>query len=133
MRIDDGDGGLRGGCVVARHVDFRIAGGCVHDFLRAVVLPEDFCVHQHTAVGRPVEPAQVEHGLRLARPHEVPFSVDPRFHPGVVVVGMCPARGIDLSRGDADGAEGGNGEGRLFPASAVGGLDGSQRRAGAGV
>ena len=104
-----------------------------NDFLLAPVAAEHLRVHQHAARGRLVEPPEVQDRLGLAGAEEVPFAVHPGFDPGVVVVGVCPARRVDLAGGDAHGAEGGHRERTLFAASARGGLQGGEGRRGAGV
>ena len=51
----------------------------------------------------------------------------------MVVVGMCPTRGIDLTGGNTHRTQGSHREGGFLTATAVCGLDRSQRRAGAGI
>ena len=63
----------------------------------------------------------------------MPGSVGPGFYPGVVIVGMCPTRGVHLARRNAHGAEGGNGEGAFLAATPRGGLEGGHGRGGAGI
>ena len=98
------DDGLLHGGVVACHVDFCVARSVAHHILRSVVATKHFGVHQHTARSRLVEPAQIENGLGLAGAEEIPFAVYPGLHPGVVVVGVSPARRVNLAGGNADGA-----------------------------
>ena len=104
------DGLLNGG-VVACNVNLCVARSAAHHILRSVVAAKHFGVHQHTARCRLVEPAQVENGFGLAGAQEVPFAINPCLHPSVVVVGMSPARRVDLTGGNADGAQGGHSKG----------------------
>ena len=131
--VHDGDRRFGGRGVVVDHVDLGVAVGYVHHLFRSVVFAEHFRMHQHTTVSRSVEPSQVEDRFRLAGAEEVPFAVYPGFHPSVVIVGMCPARRIDLARRYADRTEGGYRECRLFAATAVGCLHGCERRTCPGV
>ena len=90
-------------------IDFRVCVGAAYDILRSViVLAVNLCMQQHGSGDRSIEPGQVKHRLGLAGAHEVPFSVRPYFHPGVVVVGVRPARGIYLPRRNARSPQGGN-------------------------
>ena len=83
---------------------------------------------QHRAGGGGVEPAQVQHGLRLAGAQEPPLSVGPGFHPGVVAFRMGPTRGINLTGRNPHAAEGGHAEGRFLAAAAQAVLDRGQGR-----
>ena len=116
------------GSIVVDDVDFGVAGRAAHHLFRTVVTAEHTCMHQHAAGGRSVEPAQVEHGLRLTGTEEIPFAVDPGFHPCVVVVGVGPAGRIDLACGDAHGAQRGHSERTLLATPARGCADGGQGR-----
>ena len=111
-------GGTHGGGIVRSQVDFGVTGIGIHDFASSPITAKDLGVHQHSARSRLVEPGQVEHGLGFAGSHEVPRAIHPHFHPSMVVVGMCPARGIDLPGGNAHGAQGCHGE-RTFLAAAA--------------
>ena len=133
LEVGDGHCGLGGGGVVADYVDFGIVGGDGHDFFRAFVAAEDFGVHQHAAAGGGVEPAKVQDGFGFTGTEEVPLTIRPGFYPGVVVVSMRPSGSVDLTRRNADGAEGGNEQGGLFATAAVGSADGGKGRAGASI
>ena len=127
------DSDLRRGGIVVDDVDLGVAGRAAHHLLRTVVVAEDLRVHQHAARSTLVEPSQVQDRLRLAGPEEVPLSVGPGLHPGVVVVGVGPAGRIDLAGGDAHAPEGRHEQRRLLAAASIGRADGGQGRAGARV
>ena len=82
------------------------------------VIAEHAGVNQHRAGRRTVEPSAVQPLLGLAGPHETPDAVDHRLNPGMVVVAMRPTRGVHLTRGDADGAQGAHQQRGFFPAAA---------------
>ena len=119
--------------IVGGDVDFRIARRAGDYVFRPVVAAEYFRVHQHAARGRLVEPAEIKHRLRLACAEEVPASVHVDLYPGVVVVGMRPARRIYLPRGNTHGAERGHSEGTLFAAASRGGAHRGEGRGSAGI
>ena len=112
--------------VVFGDVDFGIAGGAAYHFLGSVVAAKDLGVHQHAARGRCIEPAQIQHGFGFTGAQEVPLAVHPGLHPSVVVVGVCPPRGVDLACGDAHGAQRCHGKGALLAAAAYGGAHTAQ-------
>ncbi len=97
------------------------------------MVTEDAGVHQHGARGGLVEPRHVKLGFGFARPEERPLAVHPHLDPSVVVVGMRPARRVDLTRGNTHGAHGGHREGRLLAATPLGGTHHGQRRRSAAV
>ena len=119
--------------IVLRDVNLRVAGIAAHHFLRSVVAAEHLRVHQHATGSRLVEPAEVEHRLGLAGSEEVPPAVHPGLHPGMIVVGVRPARCVHLAGRDADGAECRDGEGALLAATPDGGTQRVHRRRGAAV
>ena len=63
----------------------------------------------------------------------MPAAVSPGFHPGVVVVGMCPARGIDLSCRNADRTQGCNRKRGFLTTATDGSVHTCQRGQGAGI
>ena len=128
QHLDRSHGGIIGRNIYLREV--RIPG---HHFLDSVVITKDIRVHQHTAAGRGVKPTQIEHRLRLAGAQEVPFAIGPGFHPSMVVVGMRPARGVDLAGRDAYRAEGGHQESGFLTATSVSRPHCGKRRTGTSV
>ena len=107
--------------VVVDKIDFREVAGAQHHLLRAFIVAERTGVHEHGTGGRLVEPGKIEDRLGFAGTDEVPFPVCPGFHPGMVVIGMCPTGGIDLPGRNADGTEGSHGERALLSAAAAAG------------
>ena len=98
-------------CVVVDHIDLGVTVCFEHDFFGAVVFAEYLGVHQHATVSGAVKPSQVQDRFRFASAQEHPFAVHPGFHPSMVVVGVCPARGIYLAGGDTYRAECGHRKG----------------------
>ena len=80
---------------------------------------EGAAVDQHGPGGGGVEPAPVQHRLRLAGPQEAPLALTQHLHPGVVVVAVGPAGGVHLPGGQTHSAQGGHQEGGLLPAPAA--------------
>ena len=78
-------------------------------------------VDQNSSGGGGVEPPTVQNRLRLAGPQKAPLTVTQGFYPGVVIVTVSPAGGVDLPGGNAHAAQGGHQESRLLtaPAAAV--------------
>ena len=111
VSIDDRHHRLPHGSIVTDDVDLRIALRALDHILRPVIVAINTRVHQHGARRRLVEPCDVEFGLRLACTQKRPPSVDPHLNPCVVVVGMGPARRIDLTRRYAHGTHRRNREG----------------------
>ena len=128
LGVGDPDGERGGWGVVAYHVDFGVVGCAAHHLLWPVVAAKHLGVHQHAAAGWGIEPAQVEYRFGLAGTKEIPATVDPGFDPGMIVVGMCPSRSIDLARGDAHRAQGCHQERGLFATTAPGGAHRGKRR-----
>jgi len=67
---------------------------------------------------RRCEPAPVQSLLRLAGSQKMPAAIHPDLHPGVVVVAVGPAGGVDLPGGDAHGPVGVDGKGGFLAAAA---------------
>ena len=63
----------------------------------------------------------------------MPLAVSPCFDPGVIVVGVGPAWGIDLAGGYADAAQGCYEEGGFLTATTIGRADSGEGRGGAFV
>ena len=124
---------LSGRCIVVYHVNLGIARCTAHHLLGAVVVAKRLGVHQHTARGTLVKPAQVQYRLWLAGTKEVPLSVGPRLYPRMVIVGVRPARGVHLSGWDAHSAQGSHGECRLLTTATIGSAKRCQRAAGTSV
>ncbi|CDE85959.1 unknown [Prevotella sp. CAG:891] len=131
--VDHRDSGTRCLGIVGRDVDFGIAIGACNHILGSVVSAKHLGVHEHTARGRLVEPSQVQHGFGFAGPEKIPFTVDPGLNPGVIVVGMCPARSVHLTRRNAHGTQGRHGKGGFLAAASCGGAHRGQGRRGARV
>ena len=91
-------------------------GAAINNVLILVnlIIAEDAGMQQHRTANRGVEPRHVEAWLRLAGTQEIPFAIHPGLHPGMVVVGMRPAGGIDLAGRDADGTQGSNAQHALL-------------------
>ena len=88
---------------------------------------------EHGAGNGSVEPCEIEYRLGLAGSEEEPLAIYPSFYPSMVVIGVCPARGIYLTCGDTDCTQSCDQERGLFAAAPIGRAYGSQRRGGAGV
>ena len=114
--------------IAAGDVDFGEAGVALHHFFGSIVLAEDLGMHKHSARSRLIEPAEVEDGFRFAGTEEMPLAVSPCFDPGVIVVGVGPAWGIDLAGRYADAAQGCYEEGGFLAATSVGRTDGGEGR-----
>ena len=119
--------------VVAEQVQFAVKSGAAHYLLVAFVAAESLGMHHHTACGWNGKPRHVEFGVGLAGTEIVPLAVHPYLHPCVVVVGVCPARGVALSGGDAHGAQCRNQKRGFLATASVAGAYGGQRRGGAYV
>ena len=100
----------------------------MHNLLRTIVFTKHFGVHEHSARSRCVEPSEIKNRFGFASTEEVPFAIDPSFDPSVIVVGMCPARSINLASRDAHRAEGCNEEGGFFATTSVCSFDRGERR-----
>ena len=114
--------------IAADDIDFSIAGRPLDDVLIAVIVAEDLRMQDERPRYRSGEPGHIEPGLRLACSHKMPLSVDPDLNPGVVVVGVGPARRIDLPGGNAGGAQRRHGQHRFFAAASHAALNRLQRR-----
>ena len=101
--------GCHGG-IIGGYVDFGEACISAHHLLGAIIMAEHLGVHKHAARGRRIEPRQIEHGFGLTSSQEVPSAVHPGFHPGMIVVGVRPSRGIHLACRDAHGTQGSHGK-----------------------
>ena len=86
-------------------------------------------MHQNGASGRAVEPAAVQHSLRLTGPEEVPCAAAPDLDPCVVVIAVRPARHIDLPRRKAAGTQDIHRKHGLFTAAAEARAEHGQRAA----
>src|SRR5699024_11092613 len=75
--------------------------------------------HRHGPAGGGVEPPPVQDGLGLTGPQEAPGAAAEDLHPGVVVVAVGPAGGVDLPGGQPHSAQGGYQEGGFLPAAAA--------------
>ena len=109
--------GVAGGLIVIQGLALptqgsSMEGGVAH---RA----EGAAMNQHGPGGGGVEPAPIQHRLRLTRAQEPPFTVAQNLHPGVVVVTVRPPGGVYLSGRQAHRAQGGHQEGGLLPAPAA--------------
>ena len=102
--VRHGYNGLAGRCIMIDDIDFRITCRLFHHLFRTVIRSECFGMHQHAAIRRSVEPAQVKYGFRLAGTQKIPLAVDPRLDPRMVIVGMGPTRRIHLTGRYADRA-----------------------------
>ena len=83
--------------IVLYHVDLRIIRILLHDFLRSVISADDIGVHEHSAAAGSIEPREIQNRLRLTGTQEAPFTIHPGLHPGMIAVGVGPARRIDLT------------------------------------
>ena len=95
-----------------------------HYLLRTIVIAERLGVHQHRTGCRSIKPSQVQYSFRLAGSQEIPGSICPSLYPGVVIIGMCPAWGINLACRNADCSQGSYRKGTLLTAAAVSRTDG---------
>ncbi len=119
--------------VVGEQVDAGVVRCALVDLFGTFVAAEDIGVYHHGACGNIGEPAHVEGGGGFAGAEEVPFAIDPDLDPGVVVVAVRPARGVALAGGDANGAQGSDGERALLAATPVRSLQCGQRCGGARI
>ena len=119
--------------IVIYQVDFRIVRGTEHHFLRTIVIAESLGVHQHSTRGRRIKPSKIEHRLWLASSQEIPFAISPSFHPSMVVVGMRPTRGINLSSRYAYRPQGSHRESTLLATSSISRANGGERSRSAGI
>ena len=88
-------------------------------------------VDEHGAPRRGIEPAAVELRLRLTGAQKPPAAAAQRLHPGMVVIAVRPARGIDLPGGDADAAQRRHQKGGFLPAPPAAAAKDGERGGGA--
>ena len=113
--------------IVVDEIDLGIVRGAEHHFLRTIIIAECLGMHQHGTRGRSIKPSQIQHGFRLTGTQEIPGTICPSLNPGMVIVGMCPTRGINLSCRNADSSQGSHGESTLLATSSVSRTDGRKR------
>ena len=121
---------LSGRRIIINHIDFRIIRRFKHHFLRTVITPEDFRMHQHSPTGRSIEPSQIQNRLRLTGSEEIPMSIRPCFYPGMIIIRMRPTRRIHLTRRNTNRPESSYRKCRLFTTTPIRRLDGCQWRTG---
>ena len=119
--------------IVVDDIDLGVGRSIPDNLLWSVVATKGLRVDEHGAGNGSVEPREIEHRLRLAGSEEEPLAIYPSFYPSMVVIGVCPARGIYLTCGDTDCTQSCDQERGLFATAPIGRADGSQRRGGAGV
>jgi len=115
--------------VAVEYIDLAVTGRGGEHLLSSCIGSHHPGVDEHGAARRLLEPAHIEVRLRLAGAEKIPLPVGPEFHPGMIVVAVGPARSINLARRNADRAQGGDRENRLFAAAADGA---AHRRQGSG-
>ena len=113
--------------IVVDEVDLGIVGSAEHYLLRTIVIAERLGMHQHRTGCRSIKPSQVQYSFRLAGSQEIPGSICPSLYPGVVIIGMCPAWGINLACRNANSSQGSYRKGTLLTAAAVSRTDGRKR------
>ena len=113
--------------VVVDEVDLGIVGSAEHYLLRTIVVTERLSMHQHRTGCRSIKPSQVQYSFRLAGSQEIPGTICPSLYPGVVIIGMCPAWGINLACRNANSSQGSYRKGTLLTAAAVSRTDGRKR------
>ena len=79
------------------------------------------------------EPALIKNLFRLTCTEEVPFSIYINFHPGMVIITVCPSRCIYLAGRDSNTPEGGYRKSRFFSAASFSGFIQCHRRYGSPV
>ena len=119
--------------IVVDDIDLGVGGSIPDNLLWSVVATKGLRVDEHGAGNGSVEPREIEYRLGLAGSEEEPLAIYPSFYPSMVVIGMCPAWGIDLTCGDTDCTQSCYQERGLFATAPIGRADSSQRRGGAGV
>ena len=90
-------------------------------------------MNQHGALGWFAEPAPVEVCIGFAGTHVMPAAINPNLHPGMVVIGVGPTRGVNLTGWDSRGTHSRNREGRFLAASAESFPDGAHGRTRPGI
>ena len=97
-----------------------VPGRDVHNPAAAVLQVRFQCPDQHGPRGGGGKPPPVRGLLRLTGSHVPPPGPVPELHPGVVVVAVGPAGGVDLPGRDAHRPESRRQEGGLLPTAAPG-------------
>ena len=119
--------------IAAGDVNLGVAIVATHNFLGSVVIAKDLGVHEHTTGSGLVEPTHIQYGKGFAGSHEVPAPVYPSLYPSVVVIGMRPAWGIDLTGRNAYSSECRNGKRAFLAATTRSGAHGNKGRFGTAV
>ena len=88
--------------IVVDDIDLGVGRSISDNLLWSVIATKGLRMDQHGSRNGSVEPCEIEYRLGLAGSEEEPLTIYPSFYPSMVVIGMCPAWGIDLTRGDAD-------------------------------
>ena len=132
-RIHDRHDAAPGRHIAADDIDFRIAGSPPDNVFIAVIVAEYFRMQDQRPGHGAGKPGHIEPGFRFAGAHELPFPVHIDLHPGVIVVGVGPARRIDLPGRDTCRTERRHGQHRFFTAAAYATPDGLQRGRGTAV
>ena len=114
--------------IVVDEINLGIVRGAEHYFLRTIIIAECLGMHQHGTRGRSIKPSQIQHSFRLTGTQEIPGTICPSLNPGMVIVGMCPTRGINLTCRNTNGSQGSHGESTLLATSSVSRTDGRKRR-----
>ena len=94
--------------IVVDDIDLGVGGSIPDNLLWSVVATKGLRVDEHGAGNGSVEPREIEYRLGLAGSEEEPLAIYPSFYPSMVVIGMCPAWGIDLTCGDTDRTQSGD-------------------------
>ena len=119
--------------IVIDDIDLGVGRSIPDNFLWSVIATKGLRVNEHGTGNGSVEPCEIEYRLGFAGSEEEPLAIYPSFYPSMVVIGMCPAWGIDLTCGDTDCTQSCYQERGLFATAPIGRADSSQRRGGAGV
>ena len=107
-------------CIVFGNIYFGEAVALAHHVFGAFVVTEHLGVHHHASRSGSIKPTEVKHRFGLACTEELPFTVNPHFHPCVIVVGVSPTRSVNLASGDAHSTHGCHAECRLFATASEG-------------
>ena len=94
--------------IVVDDVDLGVGRSISDNLLWSVIATKGLRVNEHGSRNGSVEPCEIEYRLGLAGSEEEPLTIYPSFYPSVVVIGMCPAWGIDLTCGDTDRTQSGD-------------------------
>ena len=120
--------GVAGGLIMPHRLPLPVQRRAVE--LCVLRRAEGAAVHQHGPGGGGVEPAPVQHRLRLAGAQKTPAAMAQHLYPGVVVVAVGPAGGVHLPGGQAHAAQRGHQKGRFLPAASASAAEHGQRRGG---